>query len=216
MARKTVLRRKDIVIASALAVLDLAVVLLVQYLLIMPVTSSARQERERLAAAVKELEDNNRKRRSLLDVAEQNRKLAGQLSAFDQRVAPRKAATVALFADVLKNASDNSLKIVSTQPMEPADIGQGFLLIPYEINVQGAYVDLCRFLCGIESNASFMEIIRADLITQAESSLKMKIALNLYARTDQDEEPAPGASEKASAPAPPAKNPPRSAAPRKN
>ena len=197
MARKTVLRRKDIIISSSLAVLDITAVVLFQLLLISPVTSRAREERTRLADVVKQLEENNKKRRVLQDVAQQNEKLGSQLAVFDKRVST-KSGTVALFAEVLGIAGQNSLKILSTQPMEPVAVGQGFLRSAYEINLQGNYSDVGQFFSSIESRASFIDVPKADFTGIADGSVKVKFILNLYAVAEQAAEEAKPAPPKAS------------------
>jgi Tfp pilus assembly protein PilO len=193
MARKTVLRRKDIIIASCLGVLDIAIVVSVQLLLIAPEISRAEQERTRLAGVVKELEENNKKRRTLIEVEEQNKKLASQIARFDRRIAA-KSGTVTLFADVLRIAGQNSLKILGTQPLEPLPVGQGLLRAPYEISVQGSFSDLGRFISSLETHTNFVDVVKADVTGQPDGPVRMKMVLNLYAAAGQTEdESAPAA-----------------------
>jgi len=65
VARKTVIRRKDIIISGSLAALIIAGVVLVQVMFIMPASAVAKQQHSKVGAAVKKLEDNSKKRREI-------------------------------------------------------------------------------------------------------------------------------------------------------
>jgi Tfp pilus assembly protein PilO len=179
MARKTVLRRKDILIAGGASVLVLVAVLLVQILVIAPVLSDAAEHRAKLTGAVKELEKNHRKRQGLKDLEEKNRVLREQIATFGRRV-PDKDNAVILFAEILQMATQHSLKVLGTEPMEPTPVGQGFIRYPYEINLLGGYTDLGRFIAAVETHANFHEIVKINLTSDGNGPVRAKVTLHLY------------------------------------
>lgn len=196
MARQTIIRKKDIVIASSLAVLDLAAVLLVQFLVIAPATSRAADAREQLAAAVRQLEDNNNKRRTLAAISQEKTKLEEKVAVFDQRI-PKKDETVGLLADILQAAGKTPVKIIGTQNLPPGPIGQGYHRIPHEFTVEGAYPALARFLNTVETHERFIDIAGLAFTAASGDELRLKATLYFYT-IDKSAPEAPSA-----APAPP-------------
>jgi len=193
MARKTIIRRKDIVIAGSLAALVVAVVVVVQLMLIAPAVSVSKRRAAKVVEAAKKLDDNVRKRRNLGGLVKQNEELKTRLAVFDKRVCS-KTEVAALFADVLRLADQGRLKILLTRPAEPTSIGQGFLRFAYELDVQGEYHQLALFISGVESHASFMEVAGATFSGAGDEGLvRMKVTLYLYgfvAETASPAEPA--------------------------
>ncbi len=180
MARKTVIRRKDIVISASVAVLIIAGVVLVQVMCIMPAFDVAALHEDKVDNSVKKLEDNSRKRRDVEQIEKQNAEFKTRLAIFDGRV-PSKGEVAALFAEVLRSADQNDLKIFQTQPREMEVLGQGFYRFPYELNFQGDYHDVGRFLSEIESHASFMQVRRMELSGGRKPGIvRIKILLFLY------------------------------------
>jgi Tfp pilus assembly protein PilO len=217
MARKTVVRHKDIIISSSLAALIIAVVVLVQITLILPVTSAAKQHEKKSVEAVKKLEENTRKRRQAEELEHKNARMRAQLALFDRRV-PAKGTVGAVFADVLRSASLHKLRVVKTEPQEPVAAGQGFYQFPFTLDVVGGYHELGRFISELESDTSFMQIADADLNADPDGPVRARLMLVLYG---VDEGWLGGAGGGAAAPLvpaslappPPAAAPPRTSAP---
>jgi len=185
MARKTVLRHKDIVISGSLAALDIAAVVLIQVMMILPATSQAKLRGKKVEEAVKELESNARKERQFRETAHQNEQTKAKLAVFDNRI-PVRSEIAAVFAEVLRSADTNKLKIVQTRPRAPAAIGQGFLRFPYELDLRGDYHAMGRFLTGVESDSSFMQVARATLSGDPEGTARMRVLLYLYGSAGGD------------------------------
>jgi Tfp pilus assembly protein PilO len=179
MARKTIVRHKDIIISSSLAALIIAIVVLVQIMLILPVTSAAKHYEGKSVDAVKKLEDNTRKRRQTEELEQQNARMRTQLSRFDGRV-PTKGTVAALFAEVLRTAGLHKLRVLKTQPRDPVAVGQGFYKFPFVLDVVGGYHELGRFICEVESHASFMQVDDADLNAHASGPVRGHLVLILY------------------------------------
>jgi len=184
MARKTILRHKDIIVASCLGALDIAGVVLLQVMLVTPATSAARLAGAKIAESVKKLEKNVASRRKLEKTEQLNHEIRSSLSRFDKRV-PVKSGVAALFADVLRSADQNGLRILQTQPKESTILGQGFYRFPYELDVQGDYHAAGRFLSLVESHASFMHIVRVDLTAADGDSVRLKVLLYLYGTAEE-------------------------------
>ncbi len=198
MARKTVVRHKDIIISSCLGALDIAAVVLLQVMLVMPATSAARLSGAKVAELVQKLEKNITNQKKLEKTEQQNTETKSSLAGFDKRV-PIKSGIAALFADVLRSADQNGLRIFQTQPKESSILGQGFYRFPYELDVQGDYHAVGRFLSGVESHASFMQVVRVDLTPSDVDNVRLKVLLHLYGAAEE----ATGKEEQGK-PAPPA------------
>lgn len=179
MARKTVLRHKDIVISASLAVLDLAAVVLVQVMVILPPTSLAKAREAELTKAIKEIDANGKKERDLKALERDNAELRTQLGVFEARV-PTKTEIPAVFAEILKLADQNDLKILYTQPKDSTLAGQGFHRFPYEIELVGNYHAIGEFISRMESHAHFIQVVKTDFSGSPEGAVRMKLLLNLY------------------------------------
>lgn len=193
MARKTVIRRKDIVISASFAALVIAGLVLVQVMCIMPVSDVAKRHEEKVDEAVKELEDNSKKRREVEKIDKRNAELRVRLAVFDKRV-PSKGEVAALFAEVVRSASLNNLKILQTRPEEMVVLGQGFYRFPYDLSLEGKYHDIARFICGIEAHASFMQVHRVTLAGTAKTGIvRTDVLIYLYgsasAASEEEAEP---------------------------
>ena len=194
MARKTVVRRKDVIISSSLAALIVAIVVLVQVMCIMPASAVARQQQTKVDAAVKMLEDNSKKRREVEKIEAVNKQLKVRLAVFDKRV-PTKSEIATLVAEVLRSADRNDLRIFQTKPLGVVVLGQGFYRFPYEFDLQGKYHAVGQFVSEIESHASFMQVQRVSLSAKDKSGTvrtKILIYLHGYVNDADDQTPAPG------------------------
>ncbi|MFH1730388.1 MAG: type 4a pilus biogenesis protein PilO [Planctomycetota bacterium] len=180
MARKTVIRHRDTVISGSLAALVIAGVVLVQVMCIMPVSAVVKRHEEKVDEAVKQLEDNSKKRREAEKIEKRNADLKALLAAFDKRV-PSKGEVAALFAEVVRSASLNDLKILQTQPGEMTVLGQGLYRFPYDLSLEGKYHDIARFICGVEAHASFMQVHRVNLTeTSKAGGVRVNVLIYLY------------------------------------
>jgi len=186
VARKTVVRHRDIIVASSLAVLIIATTVLVQVMMIMPSNSRADSARQRLSETIKKLEENNRKGLQLADLEDKNAKDRQLLQVFDDRMISRNRVT-ALFSEVLRSANRSKLKIIYTHPNESISIGQGFYRFPYDLELQGEYHAIARFFSGIESHTNFMQVVRADMTKSTDSTVRMKVLVYLYASVEKDQ-----------------------------
>ena len=180
MARKTVVRRKDIIISACLAALAIAGVVLIQVMCIMPATAVARQQESKVDASVKRLEANSRKRREVEKIEALNKELKARLAVFDKRV-PAKSEIAALVTDVLRSADQNGLQISQTKPQGVVVVGQGFYRFPYELDLQGKYHAIAQFVSEIESHASFIQVRRAELSETGKPGIvRTKILIHFY------------------------------------
>jgi Tfp pilus assembly protein PilO len=180
VARKTVVRRKDIIISACFSALIIAGVVLVQVMCIMPASAVAKQQENKVDASVKRLEDNSRKRRDVEKIEALNRELKVRLAVFDKRV-PAKSEIAALVTDVLRSADQNGLQISQTKPQGVVVLGQGFYRFPYELDLQGKYHAIGQFVSEIESHASFMQVQRAELSeTSKPGIVRTKVLIYLY------------------------------------
>jgi len=186
MARKTVIRRKDIVISASLAALVIAGLVLVQVMCIMPVSDVATRHEQKVDEAVNKLEDNSKKRREVEKIEKRNAELQARLAVFDKRV-PSKGEVAALFAEVIRSASLNNLKILQTRPEEMVVLGQGFYRFPYDLSLEGKYHDIARFICGIEAHASFMQVCRVTLDGTAKAGIvRTNVVIYLYGSASEE------------------------------
>ena len=195
MARKTVVRRKDIIISSSLAALIIAGVVLIQVMCIMPASAVAKQQENKVDAAVKKLENNNKKRRTVEKIEASNKELKARLAVFDKRV-PTKSEIAALVAEMLRSADQNNLRIFQTKPQGVIVLGQGFYRFPYELDLEGKYHAIGQFVSEIESHTSFMQVQRVDLSgTNKSGIVRTKILIYLHGSTNgaTDNTPAPHA-----------------------
>jgi len=185
MARKTVIRRKDIVISGSVAALVIAGVVLVQVMCIMPVSAVTKRHEEKVDEAVKKLEDNSKKRRDAEKIEKRNAELKTRLTVFDKRV-PSRGEVAALFAEVVRSASLNNLKILQTRPEQMAVLGQGFYRFPYDLDLEGKYHDVARFVCGIEAHTSFMQVHRVNLTGISKAGVvRVNVLIYLYGSASQ-------------------------------
>ena len=179
MARKTVIRHRDVIIAVVATATIIATALLIHVLTIAPINSRAAREQQKVSATVQNIEACNVELRELKQTMQKNDDLRARLSVFDARV-PQKNDVAGLFAKVLRMADTYELKIVRTQPAGPVDAGQGLLRFPYEVELQGSYHAIARFVAGIESHASFMTVTRAALFGQPDQTIRARISISLY------------------------------------
>lgn len=180
MARKTVIRRKDVIISSSLAALALAGVVLFQVMCIMPASAVARQQQSKVDAAIKKLEDNSKKRREVEKIEAVNKELKERLAVFDKRV-PTKSEIAALVAEVLRSADQKGLRILRTKPQGVVVLGQGFQRFPYELDLNGDYHAIGEFVREIESHASFMQVRRATISATAKPGVvRTQILIHLH------------------------------------
>ncbi|MFO7897813.1 MAG: type 4a pilus biogenesis protein PilO [Planctomycetota bacterium] len=179
MARKTILRQKDIVIAASLAALDIAVVILIQILLITPIRSRARQQGKQNAEAVKKIEQNAQKRRDCEKLIAENKKTRSRLTAFDKRV-PVKSEVPAVLEDLVRAADRHGLKIRQTKPREPVPVGGGFMRFPYQLDLRGPYHAVGQFVRGVESDPDYMEVVTVDMSAADEKGVHVQILIYLY------------------------------------
>jgi Tfp pilus assembly protein PilO len=185
VAKKTVVRRKDIIISAGLAVLIIAGVALIQVLCIMPASAIAKQQKNKVEAAIKKLEDNSKKRRDVEKIEASNKELKTRLAVFDKRV-PTRSEIAALVAEVLRSADQNGLRIFQTKPQGVIASGQGFYRFPYELDLQGKYHSVGQFVSEIESHASFMRVQRVDLSgTNEPGVVRTKILIYLHGTANQ-------------------------------
>ena len=70
-------------------------------------------------------------------------------------------------------------------------IGQGFYSFPYLFDLEGDYHKIGQFLSGVESHASFMQVMKADLTGANEGAVRMKVTLHLYGSAPSSEAKAP-------------------------
>jgi len=184
MARKTVVRHKDIIIAAALAVLTIAAVVIIQILVIMPPRALARAQGRDLTQSVKQLEENSRKERELKELVKNNAQLRARLVVFDKRL-PAKGDIAALLAEMLRFVDRTDFKILQTQPKDPVLLGQGFQRFPYELELLGQYHAIGQFLNTIETHASFMQVARTDFTGSADGTIRAKILLYFYGSVNE-------------------------------
>ncbi|MFW6157818.1 MAG: type 4a pilus biogenesis protein PilO [Planctomycetota bacterium] len=197
MARKTVLRQKDIVIAASLAALDIAVVVLIQILLIIPVRAQARQQGKQNAEGVKNIEQNAQKRRDCEKLIAENKKTRGRLTTFDKRV-PVKSEVPAVLEDLVRSAGQHGLKIRQTKPREPVLLGGGFIRFPYQLDLRGPYHAVGQFMRSVESAPDYTEVIQMDMSAPDEEGVHVQVLIYLYGTTPAPEplaEPAAAAGE---------------------
>jgi type IV pilus assembly protein PilO len=193
VARKTVIRHRDIIIAVVASATIIATTLLVHVLTIAPINSRAAREQQKVSATVQKIEACNAELRQLKQARQENDDLRARLSVFDARV-PQKNDVAGLFAKVLRMADTDELKILRTQPAAPVDVGQGLLRFPYEVEVQGDYHRIARFVAGIESHASFIKVTRTALFGQPDQTIRARISISLYGTDDTRPRATPSAA----------------------
>ena len=201
MARKTVLRHKDIVIAATLAALDIAAVVLVQIMIIMPVVAKDKHQQQKMREMIQELESNSQKRRECVDLSEKNKSMRAQLAVFDKRI-PASGEIAALMAEVLRAADQNGLKILHTKPQEPVALGQGFQRFPFELDLVGEYHAVGRLVAWLESHRSYVQVHSVNCSTVKDGSPQIRMSLSLYGTSvSPDSQPAEAAASAAPLPA---------------
>lgn len=186
MARKTVLRQKDVVIASCLAALNIAAVVLVQILFIAPILAQGRQQARQNAEAVKELETNVEQRRRLQELIEENREFNRRLAAFDKRV-PGKSDMSGALEDLVWSADQHGLRIDRTNQSEPIHIGGELARVPYRLDLRGPYHALGQFLSRVESHNNYMQVVNVDLKAEGDDAVRAQVLIYLHgALTDRE------------------------------
>ena len=182
-------------IASSLGVLILVAVAVVHVTCITPNFDVTKRLEAKLRDAVKELEENSRRRREVEQTEQRNKEIRARLAVFDRRVPPR-GEVPALFADVLQLADSSELKISQAQPRDVVPLGQGLFRFPYELDLEGDYAALRLFLSRIESHASLMQVPRVEIEGTGQSGrVRIRLFLQLYGSLSMaDKEPPPAES----------------------
>ena len=179
MARKTVVRQRDIIISASVAALIIAGSLLFYIVFIAPTNSLAKFEQNKVSKAVSELAEKTRLAREAAQAKRENSDMRARLAAFDGRVL-RKSQVPGLFAEVLRLADQAQLKIFHTRPLAPVVVGQGLRKFPYEIELRGTYHDVGRFVAGVESHASFLQVNQLDLSSVEGGTIRARVLVCLY------------------------------------
>jgi len=178
VARKSVVRHRDIVVSASLAALIIAAAVLVHVMFIAPTTSLATLQRKNVAEARKRLSDIAKEAQQMEEKKARNDDLRAKLAVFSQRVR-KKNQVAGLFAQILQLSDRSNLKLLHTQPMTSAPLGQGLHKFPYTIEVQGGYHDIAQFITTIESHADLMQVIGVSLGGMPEG-IRARIGLCLY------------------------------------
>jgi Tfp pilus assembly protein PilO len=179
MARKTVIRHRDIIVSASVGALLIAGTVIVQVMCISPTQSIARVRRKAATDAARKLELKAKETREVQRERAENAKLRSRLVLFAHRI-PRTYEVAGLFAEVLRSADKNDLKIIHTRPMNAETVGQGLQRFPYQIELVGGYHAIARFVATLESHSSYMEITSAQLQPHEGTALRASLHLALY------------------------------------
>ncbi len=183
MARKRVIRRKDIVIAVCLGLIAVAAAVAVRIELLGPARARSAKAKQELDKAKQAVHDKDERERELLRLEKENAALRAQLAEFDKRL-PSQRRRLALLAEFAGLAKAKGLQIRQARLGEPVAVGRGIEAFPYELEVEGSYHDVARFMARIESHQTFLRIIRTNLAHSGEHAIVANLVAYVYGTGD--------------------------------
>jgi len=183
MPRNRVIRRKDIVIAACLGLIAVAGAVAVRIEVLGPARTRSAKAKQELDEAKEAVYRKDKQERELLRLEKDNAELRAQLAEFDKRL-PGKHQRLTLLAELARLAKAKGLQIRQARLGEPVAVGRGIEAFPYELEVEGSYHDVARFIARVESHQMFLRIIRTSLVHSGEQAIIANLVAYVYGTGD--------------------------------
>jgi len=183
MVRKRVIRRKDIVIAACLGLIAVAAAVAVRIEVLGPARARSAKAKQELDEAKQAVHHKDKRERELHRLEKESAELRAQLAEFDKRM-PDRRRRLALTAELAGLAKATGLQLRQIRLGEPVAVGRGIEAFPYELEVEGSYHDVARFMARIESHQVFLRIIRTSLAHSGEQAIVANLVAYVYGTSD--------------------------------
>jgi Tfp pilus assembly protein PilO len=184
MARRTVVRRKDIAVAVGLGVAIAAGTASATLFAIRPALAASEAARKRLVDIRRQVSSMKDKRRQLDELQAKTGALRADLEAFAARV-PSSEDCPLLLTEVVRLGGAEGLRLVDTQNSAATSLGRGLQRVGYRLTLLGSYHALGRFHSRIESHKTYFRIPGATIQTNEDGAVRATLRLVFYAR-DRD------------------------------